>query len=108
MRKLLKMIRMCSSKKAPISAGQAALCGQFAAPVVGQGCAFKAKPAVVLFAVAQGQAFGQMFCIGNAAQAHEPCFAHHEDFYLGVVPAASVAVVALLGRHQRVAAAERR
>ena len=49
---------------------------------------------VVVLAVAQGQPFGQVFGVGPA-HAGEPCFPRREGAYLGIVPAASVAFVAL-------------
>ena len=91
--------------KPPISTGQAATRGRQTAPVVGKRRAFQAQPPVVVLAVAQGEAFGQVFGVGRPAHASEPRLPRREGVDLGIIPAASVAFVALLGGQQGVAAA---
>jgi hypothetical protein len=76
-----------------------------AAAVVGQGGTLQAQSPVISLAVAQGQTFCQVPRISFTAEPSEASFPGREGINLGVVPTAFVALISLLGRHQRVAAA---
>jgi hypothetical protein len=63
-----------------------------------------ATPAVVVLAVAQREAFGQVVGVGRIEAApHEHQHASRERLDLGVIPSAGMTGVGLLGRQQRVA-----